>query len=46
MTNYKCFFCGKQLAPKMSVKGKLVCQYCGSRVFFKPRTSIKKVKAI
>ena len=44
MVTYKCFFCGKQSSAK-TTKGKLVCQYCGSRVFFKPRTTVKKVKA-
>lgn len=45
MTMYKCFFCGKQISHK-AIEKRFSCPYCGSKVFFKPRTAIKKVKAI
>ena len=45
MITYKCFFCGKQV-PAKTTKGKIVCSNCNSRVFFKPRTAVKKVKAV
>ncbi|MFH1823379.1 MAG: DNA-directed RNA polymerase subunit P [archaeon] len=45
MVNYKCFFCGKKITDK-NMKTRFLCPYCGSKVFFKPRTAVKKVKAI
>ena len=45
MTDYKCFFCGKQVNEK-SLKNRFSCPNCGAKVFFKPRTAAKKVKAI
>ncbi|MEM4214954.1 MAG: DNA-directed RNA polymerase subunit P [Candidatus Pacearchaeota archaeon] len=45
MVTYKCFFCGKQLSLK-SLESRFSCPYCGSKIFFKPRTVVKKVKAI
>jgi len=45
MSSYKCFFCGKTLSVK-SLKERFVCPYCGNKVFFKPRTATKKVKAV
>ncbi|MGB9707784.1 MAG: DNA-directed RNA polymerase subunit P [Candidatus Pacearchaeota archaeon] len=45
MVNYKCFFCGKQISVKQ-LKSRFLCPYCGSKIFFKPRTLVKKVKAV
>ncbi|MBI2044484.1 DNA-directed RNA polymerase subunit P [Candidatus Pacearchaeota archaeon] len=45
MTNiYKCFKCGKKI-PTVNLEKRFVCQYCGSKIFFKPRTRVKKIKA-
>ena len=45
MATYKCFFCGKTISAKV-LKGRFSCPYCGSKIFFKPRKAVKKVKAI
>lgn len=45
MAAYKCFFCGKSTTHKTLGK-RFVCSACGSRVFFKTRKQITKVKAI
>jgi len=45
MAAYKCFFCGKKVSHKTLEKN-FICPNCGGRIFFKPRTKIKKVKAI
>jgi len=43
MVKYKCFECNK----KVELTGRRVrCPYCGSKILFKQRTSITKVKAI
>jgi len=44
MVDYKCFSCSKIVADTY-IKKKVRCPYCGSRLIFKPRTSITKVKA-
>jgi len=44
MVDYKCFSCSKTVADTY-IKKKVRCPYCGSRLIFKPRTSITKVKA-
>jgi len=45
MPTYKCFKCEKKI--KDSDLGKrFVCPHCGSKIFYKPRTKVKKVKAI
>lgn len=44
MTTYKCFKCEKSITSK-SLEKRFVCPYCGSKIFFKPRTKVKKVKA-
>jgi DNA-directed RNA polymerase subunit RPC12/RpoP len=43
MAEYKCFKCGKKLKDKELDK-RFVCPACGSKIFFKPRTKVKKVK--
>ncbi|MBS3085736.1 DNA-directed RNA polymerase subunit P [Candidatus Pacearchaeota archaeon] len=45
MAAYKCFKCGKKISDANLGK-RFVCPHCGSKIFFKPRTHIKKVKAI
>lgn len=45
MAVYKCFFCNKKITYKTLEKS-FICPNCGGRIFFKPRTKIKKVKAI
>jgi len=45
MPAYKCFKCGKKITDKVLGK-RFVCPGCGCKIFYKPRTKIKKVKAI
>lgn len=45
MAQYKCFKCGKPLTNKILEK-RFVCPSCGSKIFYKPRTQIVKLKAI
>ncbi|MEK7121732.1 MAG: DNA-directed RNA polymerase subunit P [Patescibacteria group bacterium] len=45
MAQYKCFKCGKALSSKILEK-RFVCPGCGSKIFYKPRMQIVKVKAI
>ena len=45
MTDYKCFFCGKQVTDK-ALKARFSCPNCGAKVFFKSRTAVKKIKAV
>lgn len=44
MATYKCFKCGKKISTNVLEK-RFVCPSCGNKIFFKPRTKIKKVKA-
>jgi len=44
MTAYKCFKCGKKIKSQ-ELEKRFVCPACGSKIFFKPRTKIKKVKS-
>jgi len=44
MAEYKCFKCGKK-NDSGDLKKRFVCPGCGSKVFFKPRTKVKTVKA-
>lgn len=41
---YKCFKCGKKV-EKDDLEKRLVCPECGSKIFFKPRTKVKRIKA-
>ena len=45
MATYKCFFCGKIVSVK-ALRERFSCPNCGSKVFFKPRTTVKKIKAV
>lgn len=41
---YKCFNCEKKIDSK-DLKKRFVCPHCGFKIFFKPRTQVKVVKA-
>ncbi len=45
MVEYKCFKCGKKI-KKEELDKRFVCPGCGGKIFFKPRTAVKKIKAI
>ena len=45
MATYKCFKCEKKITAS-SLDKRFVCPHCGSKIFYKPRTKVKKVKAI
>ncbi|OIO62912.1 DNA-directed RNA polymerase subunit P [Candidatus Woesearchaeota archaeon CG_4_10_14_0_2_um_filter_33_10] len=44
MVEYKCFNCNKKVSINY-LRKKIRCPYCGSKILFKPRTTITKVKA-
>jgi len=44
MAEYKCFDCNKKVATDY-IRKRVRCPYCGSKMLFKPRTTITKVKA-
>ncbi|RMD46087.1 DNA-directed RNA polymerase subunit P [Candidatus Pacearchaeota archaeon] len=44
MVTYKCFNCGHQVRSE-ELEKRFVCPACGSRIFYKPRTKMKTVKA-
>ena len=44
MVKYKCFYCSKTISTKV-LDTRFICPNCGSRIFFKPREKIVKVKA-
>jgi DNA-directed RNA polymerase subunit RPC12/RpoP len=44
MVSYKCFNCNKKITME-SLRKKVRCLYCGSKLLFKPRTTLTKVKA-
>ncbi len=41
---YKCFKCGKKVS-NAELSQRFVCTKCGSKIFYKPRTVVKKIKA-
>lgn len=45
MATYKCFKCGKQITNK-ALEKRFTCPTCGSKIFFKPRLHVSKIKAI
>ena len=45
MATYKCFGCEKKITSK-NLEKRFVCPSCGSRIFHKPRTKMKTVKAV
>lgn len=44
MASYKCFKCDKKTTHKI-LESRFVCPSCGSKIFFKPRAAVKKIKA-
>ncbi|MEA3414021.1 MAG: DNA-directed RNA polymerase subunit P [Nanoarchaeota archaeon] len=44
MTEYKCFNCNKKITSEALDK-RFKCPHCNSKIFFKPRTKVKVVKA-
>ncbi|MGY4884975.1 MAG: DNA-directed RNA polymerase subunit P [Nanobdellota archaeon] len=44
MATYKCFKCGKKVTDK-NLEKRFLCPFCGSKIFFKPRTKVKVIKA-
>ncbi len=44
MVRYKCFQCNKKVTEDY-IKKRVRCPYCGSKLLFKPRSTITKVKA-
>jgi len=45
MVKYRCFYCNKNVSDEMMGK-RVRCPYCGSKMLFKARSTITKVKAI
>ncbi|MFH0874403.1 MAG: DNA-directed RNA polymerase subunit P [archaeon] len=45
MVLYKCFQCNKEI-DGTTLRKKVRCPYCGSKILYKPRLTITKVKAI
>lgn len=44
MVLYKCFQCGKEI-EEASLRKRVRCVYCGSKMLYKPRTTSTNVKA-
>ncbi|MBI4440321.1 DNA-directed RNA polymerase subunit P [Candidatus Woesearchaeota archaeon] len=44
MMEYKCFECNKKVSQDY-VKKRVRCPYCGSKMLFKPRSVMTKIKA-
>jgi len=42
---YKCFKCGKKVTAA-ELEKRFVCPGCGEYIFYKPRTVVKKIKAV
>ena len=45
MPTYKCFKCERKI-QNTNLEKRFVCPYCGGKIFYKPRTKVKKIKAI
>ncbi len=45
MANYKCFKCGKKISSK-TLEKRFTCPNCNSKIFYKPRDNVSKVKAV
>ncbi len=41
---YRCFYCEKTVGDQY-LKKRIHCPYCGSKILFKQRTTVTKVKA-
>jgi len=44
MVEYKCFECGKTIPPEL-IRKRVRCPYCSSKIFFKKKNNIVKIKA-
>ena len=45
MATYKCFKCGKKITNK-ALEKRFLCPHCGAKIFYKPRNTNVKIKAI
>jgi DNA-directed RNA polymerase subunit RPC12/RpoP len=45
MASYKCFKCGKQISDK-ALEKRFACPNCNSKIFYKPRQAMVKIKAV
>lgn len=45
MVKYTCFICDRKIS-KESMGKRVRCIYCGSKILFKSRTALTKVKAV
>ncbi|MEK6859333.1 MAG: DNA-directed RNA polymerase subunit P [Nanoarchaeota archaeon] len=45
MATYKCFKCGKKITNNLLQK-RFLCPHCGSKIFYKPRSTVVKIKAV
>ena len=46
MVGYKCFSCGRKVSHKVLEKSRGKCTYCDSRIFYKTRNVVTRVKAV
>ncbi len=42
MVTYRCFNCNKEIEDT-TLRKKVLCRYCGSKILFKPRQTLTKV---
>jgi DNA-directed RNA polymerase subunit RPC12/RpoP len=45
MATYKCFKCGKKITSTALDK-RFLCPHCRSKIFYKPRKNVVKIKAV
>jgi DNA-directed RNA polymerase subunit RPC12/RpoP len=45
MATYKCFKCGKKIT-NTNLEKRFLCPSCGSKIFYKPRINVVRIKAI
>jgi DNA-directed RNA polymerase subunit P len=45
MVAYKCFHCDKEIEDS-TLRKRIRCPYCGSKMLYKPRATITKIKAV
>ena len=45
MATYKCFNCGKKTTNNILEK-RFLCAHCGAKIFYKPRSTAVKIKAV
>ena len=44
MAAYKCFNCGKKVTSN-ALEKRFICPGCGTKIFYKPRKVVAKIKA-